>query len=129
MTNFITACLSALLLAASLPVLAQDKTPAIAAAANGATASAAVGNQLGRNPSFLLFDAQGALVAAEPNPYKDAGNAGVPALDLFAGKGVKTVVAENFGRQFVKVMADKGIRPVEFKGTARNAARKAAELR
>lgn len=129
MKSFITACLSALLLAASLPVLAQDKTPAIAVAANGATASAAVGNQLGRSPFFLLFDAQGALVAAEPNPYKDAGNAGVPALDLLAGKGVKTIVAENFGRRIVKVMADKGIRPVEFKGTAKDAARKAAGLK
>lgn len=129
MKGFIAVCLSALLLAASLPVLAQGKSPTIAVAANGETASAAVGTQLGRSPFSLLFDAQGALVAAEPNPYKDARNAGVPAIDLLAGKGVKSVVAESFGTQIVKVMADKGIRPLEFKGTAKDAARKAAELK
>ena len=129
MKGLIAAGLSALLLAASLPVLAQDRSPTIAVAANGETALAAVGTQLGRSPFFLLFDAQGAFVSAESNPYKDAGNAGVPALDLLAGKGVKTVVAESFGTQIVKVMADKGIRHLEFKGTAKDAAKKAAALK
>jgi predicted Fe-Mo cluster-binding NifX family protein len=129
MKRILAACLSALLLAALLPVLAQGRSAAIAVAANGETVSAAVGNQLGRSPFFLLFDANGAFVSAESNAYKDAGNAGISAVDFLASKGVKVIVAEGFGGQISRVIKDKGIRSVEFKGTAKDAARKATELK
>jgi len=130
MKKLIFAGLWALLLATSIPALAQqDKSPAIAVAANGNTPSAAVGNQPGRSPFFLFFDKQGAFVTAANNPYKDAGNAGIPTLDFLASKGVKVLVAESYGPKIVEVMKEKGIRPVEFRGSVRDAVKKALELR
>jgi predicted Fe-Mo cluster-binding NifX family protein len=119
-----------LLLMMSVPALAQAiKSPVIAVAANGNTVSASVGNQLGRSPYFLLFDAQGAFLEAANNPNKDAGNAGIPTVDFLASKGIKVVVAERYGPRIVEVMKDKGIRPVEFKGNAKDAVKKALEVK
>ena len=87
------------------------------------------GGQPTRTESFFLFDKQGAFVEAVDNPYKDARNAGIPTLDFLANKGVKVLVAESFGSKIVEVMKDKGIRPVEFKGNARDAIKKALELK
>jgi len=130
MRNLILALLSALLLATSVPALAQPgKSPLIAVAANGNNVAAAVGNQPGRSPFFLLFDKQGGLVETANNPYKDAGNAGIPALDFLANKGIKVLVAESFGPKIVEVMKEKGMRPVEFKGSAKDAVKKALELK
>lgn len=128
MKNVIAACLWALLLATPVPVPAQQ-APMVAVAANGNTVLASVGNQPGRSPFFLFFDGQGAFVTAASNPYKDAGNAGIPTLDFLAGKGIKVVVAESFGPKIVQVMKDKGMRPVEFKGGAKDAVRKALDLK
>jgi predicted Fe-Mo cluster-binding NifX family protein len=69
----------------------------VAVAADGNTASTQVSAQLGRSPYFLLFDDQARLIEADPNPYKDNGNAGVPAVNLLAGNGVKVLVAQGFG--------------------------------
>jgi predicted Fe-Mo cluster-binding NifX family protein len=130
MKKLIFACLWMLVLATLVPVLAQPgKSPTIAVAANGNTVSASVGNQAGRSPFFLFFDKQGAFVEAANNPYKDAGNAGIPTLDFLASKGVKVLVAEGFGSKIVEVMKEKGMRPVEFKGSAKDAVRKALELK
>ena len=101
----------------------------IAVAANGNTVSASVGKQPGRSPFFLLFDTKGAFVEAASNPYKDAGNAGIPTLDFLASKGIKVLVSGSFGPKIVEVMKDKGIRPVEFKGSAKDAVQKALELK
>ena len=120
----------ALLLIGVAPSFAQQgKSAAIAVAANGNSASAAVGGQLGRSAFFLLFDANGTFLSAEGNPYKDSGNAGIPALDLLAGKGVKIVVAEGFGGRIADVIKEKGMRAVEFKGSAQDAAKKAAQAK
>ena len=103
-------------------VLAQQKTSnLIAVAASDKTASAAVSGQAGRSPFFLLFDRQGHLVEAVSNPYKDSASAGVPTLEFLAGKGVTVVVAEGFGPRIVDEMKNKGMRPVEFKGNAKDA--------
>jgi predicted Fe-Mo cluster-binding NifX family protein len=67
------------------------------------------------------------LVEAVDNPYKDAENAGIATLDFLASKGVKVLVAESFGSKIVEVMKNKGIRPVEFKGSATDAVKKALE--
>jgi len=124
------AVLTLSLLATSAPTLAQQSgSPTIAVAANGDAVSASVDNQPGRSAFFLLFDRQGALVEAAKNPYKDSGNAGIPALDLLAGKGIKVLVAESFGPKIVEIMKDKGMRPREFKGSAQDAVKKAVELK
>ena len=122
--TFLTA-LAALLMMTSGLVISQQSKPEIAVAANDKTISASVSSQAGRSPFFLLFDKQGTLVEAVGNPYKDAGNAGIPTLDFLAGKGVKVVVAEGFGSRIVEVMKGKGMRAVEFKGNAKDALKKA----
>jgi len=119
--------LFALLLAApSLALSQKSKAAEIAVAGTGNTTSSAVAAQLGRSPYFLLYDAKGNYLSAEANPYKDSGSAGIPAVEFLAAKGVKVVVAEGFGGRIVDVMKEKGIRPVEFKGSAQDAAKNAA---
>ena len=126
MTKMIIAGLTAVLLAtAGLVPAQQGSARVIAIAASGKTLSASVSSQAGRSPYFLLVDTKGALVGAVDNPYKDSGNAGIPTLDFLAGKGVNVLVAESFGSRIVEVMKGKGMRPVEFKGIAKDAVRKA----
>jgi predicted Fe-Mo cluster-binding NifX family protein len=126
MRTFIVSWLGALLLAASVPALPQQgKSPAIAVAANANTPSASVASQAGRSAFFLFFNKQGTFIEAVRNPYMEAGSAGIPMVDFLAGKGITVLVAEGFGPNIVSVMKDKGIRAVEFKGTAQDAVKKA----
>jgi len=127
MKKLISQCLAALLLVTSGFVLAQqNKSEMIAVAASNKTVSASVSSQAGLSPFFLLFDKQGTFVEAVDNPYaKDAGRAGIPTVDFLAGKGVKVLVAGSFGPNIIEVMKDKGMRPVEFKGNAKDAVKKA----
>jgi predicted Fe-Mo cluster-binding NifX family protein len=130
MKKLISTGLAALLLVtAGLVIAQQTRSDMVAVSANGKTVSASVSSQAGRSPFFLLFDKQGVLVEAADNPYKDAGNAGIPALEFLAGKGVKVLVAEGFGSRIVEVMKSKGMRAVEFKGSAKDAIKKVLELR
>ena len=130
MKKLIVPGVAALLLLMSASLLAQpSKSDLIAVAANGKAISASVSSQAGRSPFFLLFDKQGTFVEAVDNPYKDAGNAGIPMLDFLANKGIKVLVAESFGSKIVEVMKSKGMRPVEFKGGAKDAVKKALELK
>jgi predicted Fe-Mo cluster-binding NifX family protein len=126
--NPISTLLVAILLLITASVFAQqNKSDMIAVATSDKTAAAAVSGQTGRSPFFLLFDKQGHLVEAVSNPYKNSPNAGIPTLDFLVGKGVSIVVAEGFGPKIVDVMKSKGMRPVEFKGNAQDAVKKALE--
>lgn len=128
MWKFIVSALAALVVLVPAAISAQPTAPGlIAVAANGNTAAAAVGAQAGRSPFFLFFDSKGTLVEAVANPNKDAPNAGIPSVDFVASKGAKVLVAESFGGRIVEVMKDKGVRPVQFKGSAKDAAKKALE--
>jgi predicted Fe-Mo cluster-binding NifX family protein len=130
MKKMISLGVAALLLLMSASLLAQQsKSDIIAVAASNKTASASVSSQAGRSPFFLLFDKQGIFVEAVDNPYNDAETAGISTLDFLANKGVKVLVAEGFGSKIVEVMKGKGIRPVEFKGSAKDAIHKALELK
>jgi predicted Fe-Mo cluster-binding NifX family protein len=130
MKKIILAGFAAVILGTAGFVFAQPSgARAIAVAANGKTISASVSSQAGRSPFFLFFDKQGNFVEGVDNPYKDAGKAGIPTLDFLAGKGVTVVVAEGFGSQIVDVMKSKRMRPVEFKGNAKDAVKKALELK
>ncbi len=129
MKRVVLTVLAALLMMTSGFVISQQSKAEIAVAANDNNTSASVSRQAGRSPFFLLFDKQGALVEAVANPYKDAGNAGIPALDFLAGKGVTIVVAEGFGSRIVEVMKGKGMRQVVFSGSAKDAVKKALELK
>jgi predicted Fe-Mo cluster-binding NifX family protein len=128
MKKLIVAGLAVLLLATTGFVLAQPGgARVIAIAASGKLISDSVSTQAGRSPFFLFFDNQGRLVETVANPYKDAANAGIPTLDFLASKGAKVLVAESFGPKIIEVMKEKGIRPVEFKGSVRDAVKKALE--
>ena len=129
-STLLSLVLAALLLATSGFAIAQQaRSEMVAVAASDKTVSASVSSQAGRSPFFLLFDKQGTFVEAVANPYKDAGNAGIPTLDFLAGKGVTIVVAEGFGSRIVEVMKGKGMRAVEFKGNAKDAVKKALALK
>jgi predicted Fe-Mo cluster-binding NifX family protein len=126
-TSILTALAVSLVMTSGSVLAQQTRSEMVAVAANGKTASASVSSQAGRSPFFLLFDKQGILVEAVDNPYKDARNAGIPALEFLASKGVNVLVAEGFGSRIVEVMRSKGMRPVEFRGNARGAVKKALE--
>ena len=117
------------LMTSGIVLAQQNRSVMVAVAANGNTVSASVGNQPGRSPFFLFFDKQGAFVEAVNNPYKDAGNAGIPTLDFLASKGIKVLVAGWFGPQIVETMKGKGMRQVVFTGSVKDAVKKALELK
>jgi len=127
--SFLTALAALFVLTSGFVIAQQIRSDMIAVAANDNTVSAAVGNQPGPSPFFLFFDKQGVFVGAVNNPYKDAGNPGPVVLDFLASKGIKILVAGWFGPQIVEVMKSKGMRPVEFKGNAKDAVKKALEPR
>jgi predicted Fe-Mo cluster-binding NifX family protein len=126
MKNFIVACLVASIL--MMPVFAlagQGKRERIAVAANGQTPAATVSNQAGQSPFFLIFDEKGNFVQAIANSYKDQWGSGISTVDFLVSKGVTVLVAATYGPKIVDVIKDKGMRPVEFTGTAGDAAKKA----
>jgi predicted Fe-Mo cluster-binding NifX family protein len=106
-------------------ILWLGKAERIAVAATGETPEHTVGAQAAQSPFLLLFDKRGTLVQAVENPYKDQPGAGISMIDFLSGKGVTVLVAEGFGPRIVDVMKSKGIRAVEFKGTAGDAAKRA----
>jgi predicted Fe-Mo cluster-binding NifX family protein len=116
-----------LLLALVLPPTVFAAGPAaVGVAAEGKDPSSPVSPVAARCPYLLLFDEKGTLVEAEPNPYKDArGGAGIRAADLLAGKGVKVVVAGEFGPRMAGAMKERGIRYLAFKGNTADAVKKA----
>jgi len=119
-----------LFLATSVFVNAQQgSSPIIAVAANGNTVSASISDQPGPSPFFLFFDKQGTFVGAVNNPYKDAGTPGPVMVDFLASKGIKILVAGSFGPQIVEVMKGKGMRVAVSTGTAKDAVKKALELK
>jgi predicted Fe-Mo cluster-binding NifX family protein len=95
----------------------------IAVAANDKTPGASVNKQAGPSPFFLLFDDNGTLVETIDNPYKE-GEGGITVTDFLAGKGVTVVVAQEFGDRIVRIMREKGIRAIAFKGSAEEAVKK-----
>jgi predicted Fe-Mo cluster-binding NifX family protein len=114
------------LLFALVPMVASAAGPVVVGvAAEGKTPSARVSDVAARCPYFLLFDGKGAFVEAVANPHKDAEGGGPLVVGFLAEKGVKVAVAGGFGPRIVDVMKAKGMRPVEFNGSAADAVKKA----
>jgi len=91
----------------------------IAVAAEGKTAAARVSGLAARAPYFLIFDESGKLLEAVDNPYKAAkGGAGTSVVPFLAQKGASVVVAGEFGENMTQAMKGKGMRYLEFKGSA-----------
>jgi predicted Fe-Mo cluster-binding NifX family protein len=109
------------LLFSSFTAFAADPAK-IAVAAEGNAPTSQVSAVAARCPYFLLFDEKGTLVEAVANPHQDApGGAGSQAVEFLAGKGVTVVIAGAFGQKMVVAMKARGMRYLEFKGSAADA--------
>ncbi len=119
------ALLVLVLLAFPLAALAAGSA-SIGVAAEGKDPSSRVSGVAARAPYFLLFDGKGTLVEAVANPHKDVrGGAGTQVVDLLAGKGVKAVVAGEFGPRMIDAMKGRGMRYLTFQGSATDAVKTA----
>ena len=115
--------LSVIFLMTSL-VYAADKEK-IAVAAEGKSGAAKVSGVAARSPYFLIFDGDGKLLEAVENPYKTAkGGAGTSVVPFLAQKGITMVVAGEFGKNMIDAMKGKGMKYLEFKGSAEEALKK-----
>lgn len=99
--------------------------PKIAVAAMDKTVAAAVSNQPGVSPYFLIFDQKGKLLETIENPYKNADSPGPSVVNFLAQKGATVIVAGNFGPKIVEVMKAKSITVVSFTGTVADAVKQA----
>jgi len=85
--------------------------------ADGETMESAVAEVAGRAAYFLIVDAEGTLLEALENPYKDnRGSAGVSAVDFFAERNVTLVIAGRFGNKMKAALEAKEIAFMEFAG-------------
>jgi predicted Fe-Mo cluster-binding NifX family protein len=102
----------------------------IAVAAEGKTAAAKVSGVAARSPYFLIFDGSGKFLEAADNPYKGAkGGAGTSVVPFLAQKGATLIVAGEFGENMTQAMKGKGMRYLEFKGSAEEALKKVVEAK
>ena len=100
----------------------------IVVAAEGKTAAARVSGVAARAPYLLIFDGSGKFLEAIDNPYKTAkGGAGTSVVPFLAQKGATVVVAGEFGENMIQAMKGKGMRYLEFKGSAEEALKKVLE--
>ncbi len=120
--------LTALILVTSL-VCAADQGK-IAVATEGKTAAAQVSGVAARSPYFLFFDESGKFLEAVDNPYRAArGGAGTSVVPFLAQKGATVVVAGEFGENMIDAIKGKGMRYLEFKGSAEEALKKVLETK
>jgi len=104
-----------------------DKTR-IVVVSDGNTSASAVSPVAGRGSYFLIFDGKGAFIEAISNPDKNAGRgAGALVVDFLAEKGATTIIAGAFGDKMITAMKAKGIKYIEFKGTAADAVKNAVK--
>jgi predicted Fe-Mo cluster-binding NifX family protein len=100
----------------------------IAVAAEGKEAASMVGSVAARSPWYLIFDEDGNLLEAVENPYRTSrGRAAASVLALLSEKGVTMIVAGAFGDKMIRGMERKGMKRLEFHGSAREAVKKALE--
>ena len=128
MKKTVIAFLSMVFLLTSLVYSAEKGN--IVVAAEGKTAAAKVSGVAARSPYFLIFDRSGKLLEAVDNPYKAAkGGAGTSVVPFLAQKGAIMVVAGEFGENMIQAMKGKGMRYLEFKGSAEEALKKVLEAK
>jgi predicted Fe-Mo cluster-binding NifX family protein len=117
-----------IVIVSSLLVIAwsfAEQSGRIAVAANDKTLTAPVSDRAGLSPFFLIFDENGKLIDVIDNPFKEErGKAGHLMSDFLASKGVTVVVGEDFCGEIVDVIKNKGIKPVNFKGSVEEAVQK-----
>lgn len=91
----------------------------IAVASAGQEKNAAINDQAGRAPFFLIFDDKGRFLEALDNPARDQSRRAGPSAALFlAGKEVTLVISEDFGDKMKQVLDEHHIQYVEKNGAA-----------
>ena len=90
----------------------------IAVVSAGKTVMDTVGNVAARSPYFLIFNSKSTLVEILENPYCDTGGGVGPLVaELIYNKGVKTLIAGNFGVNISASLKEKGLNLKTFSGT------------
>lgn len=93
----------------------------IAVAATGQEKDAAINEQAGRTPFFLIFDDKGNFLEALENPARDQSRRAGPSAALFlADKDVTLVIAGDFGDKMIQVLDEHHIQYVSKTGAADN---------
>ena len=91
----------------------------IAVASAGQEKDAAINQQAGRTPFFLIFDNRGNFLETLENPARDQSRRAGPSAALFlADKDVTLVIAGDFGDKMIQVLDEHHIQYVEKSGTA-----------
>jgi len=127
MKKLVSILVLCLFVTVSATAFAADKVK-IAVASDGNMPASAVSPVAARCSYFLIFDGKGTFVEAIVNPHKSAGGgAGTLVVDFLAGKGVTIAIAGAFGDKMITAMKAKGIKYVDFKGTAADAVKKAVK--
>jgi predicted Fe-Mo cluster-binding NifX family protein len=94
----------------------------IAVASSGQSNDALISQQASRAPFFLFFDDQGNLTEIIENPFKNQSHlAGPSTASFFANKGVKLVIAGNFGHKMKQALQENNIQYIEITGVVCNA--------
>lgn len=116
-----------LLLLSPLAAFAADPAK-IAVAAEGNAPSSQVSSVAARCSYFLLFDEKGTFVEVVANPHKDTPRrAASQVVDFLACQDANVVIAGTFGEKMIASMQARGMRYLEFKGSADDAVKKALE--
>jgi len=91
------------------------------------SADAAVSNNAGLAPYFIIFNEKGNLVESIDNPFKDKKEAGKLMLGFLVEKGVTAMVGRDYCGDIIGILKSKGITAYNFEGSAAAAAVKVAQ--
>jgi predicted Fe-Mo cluster-binding NifX family protein len=123
----ITHWLVTIIAAFALSSGASAQTPIrIAVAATAPAADAAVSKVAARAPHIVIFDGEGKLLEAHPNPAAaNPSSAGAALARWLSGKNVQVLIAGEFGGKLSAALAERKIRQVVASGPANKAVREA----
>jgi predicted Fe-Mo cluster-binding NifX family protein len=91
------------------------------------SAEAAVSNNAGLAPYFIIFDEKGILVESIDNPFKGKNEAGKLMLGFLVEKGVTAIIGRDYCGDIIGILKNKGITAYNFEGSAAEAAAKVAQ--
>jgi predicted Fe-Mo cluster-binding NifX family protein len=102
----------------------------IAVAAEGQTATAAVGSEAARSSFFLIFDGDGKFVEAINNPHQKTRSGASPlVVNFLTQQGVNVFISQAFGEKMVGALKAKGIAHFQVKGSADDAVKRYLKLK
>lgn len=94
----------------------------IAVAALRKDETSEVSPRSGRSKFYLLFDGNGNLLEAIPNPFsRGGGGAGFGVAKMLADKDVQIVIGRQVGGHMEEALKSRGLKYYEMAGSAREA--------